>query len=189
MTQFTIGGEPGCCMVRVGCPVVVSHMASGTGIGCAVIIAIVAGIAIDGNMVAGKWPVIVMYRECGRLPAGIGSMTRLAIGSDTDGGMGWIRSLVVIIDMAAGTGIWCGIIVACMAGITIDGSVGSRQGIIVTMDRESCRLPSRIRCVAGLTVGRDAYGGMIWICSLIKGSFMAGKTNGRCSNPTVCMAA
>jgi hypothetical protein len=134
-------------------------------------------------------PVIVMYRECGRLPAGIGGMTSLAIGTDADGGVRRIRGLVVIAYMTVGAGIGCGVIITGVAGIAIDGSVGSCQGIIVSMDRECCRLPSRIGCVAGFAVGWDTYCGMIWICRLSESSFMTGKTDGRRSCPTISMAA
>lgn len=87
MTQFTVSGEPGCYVVRVGSTVVVSHMAAGAGIGRGSIIAIMAGIAIDRGVGAGEGPVIVMYWECSRLPVGICSMASLAIRPGTYGGV------------------------------------------------------------------------------------------------------
>lgn len=50
VAHLTGSGEPCSDMVRIGCAVIVGHMATIAGIGCTVIIAVMAGIAIDVDM-------------------------------------------------------------------------------------------------------------------------------------------
>jgi len=61
--------------------------------------------------------------------------------------------LVVIPFMAAITGVWRIGIIAGMAKVTIAGNIAMCPGqwIIIIMDRESGRLPSRIGRVTGFT--------------------------------------
>lgn len=152
MAQFTVGGEAGRCVVRVGSTIVVSHVATGAGIRRTVIITGMTGIAINGGMGACEGPIVVMNRECGRRPARIGGMACFTVGADTDGIMVRICGLVVIRNVATGTGIGCVVIITCMTGITINAGMGACEGIVVVMDWKCSRLPARICGMAGFTI-------------------------------------
>jgi len=140
---------------RIGGLVVIIHMASFTGIGCAGVIAVMANEAVGGNrgMRSSQSIVVVMIRESSRLPARIGSMTGSASGRDRKRHMSGIGRLVVIVDMARST---FGRGTAEAAGMAIQAGSGDvctcqrKTGIAVI--KASLLFTGRMTCITGDTV-------------------------------------
>lgn len=89
-----------------------------------------------------------------------------------------ICCLVVISLVAAEAGGGCIVVVSAnMAIAAINGSVGTLQDIIVTMDRESCRLPVRISSMTGTARGRNAQCAVIGIGRLVVISLVAAQAS------------
>ena len=110
-------------MVRIVCFVILFCMAPETGIRRIGIIAVMAGCTFVGNgQVRPFNPVIiVMDGEGCRFPVGLGGMAGCTIIWYTNSCMVGIGSLVVIIGMATGTGIWC-------SGVAIGMAIGAGSG-------------------------------------------------------------
>ena len=87
--------------------------------------------------------------ECRRDPCILG-MTACTVGRKLCSGMGRIGRLVVIVQMAADTGVGSVIVILVMAGIAVvrHGSMGALKYIIVVMDRECGRGPAGFGCMA-----------------------------------------
>ena len=88
-----------------------------------------------------------------------------------------ICRLIVITLVATYTGFGC--IVIDSSGVTIVAigrSMCSGQWVIIAMDRESCRCPSRVRRVTIITSCGNICSYMIGICGGIENWQMAGST-------------
>src|SRR5574338_175382 len=79
MAILTIGSETRRYMVWICCVIIIICMASVALIGSSVIITIMTGCTIDAGVSPKQFIIVVMNRECCRLPAGIGSVTCLTI--------------------------------------------------------------------------------------------------------------
>jgi hypothetical protein len=180
MAHFTISWESGGCMIRVIGAIIVRHMASCAGVGCAVVISIMTGIAGGIYMGSCKRPVIIVYWESGRLPARVGGMACCTVCSDPDCIMVRVCCLEIVCLMASDTGIWGIVIIPLVAGITIirNTCMCARQRVILIVDRECGRLPAGICRVAVLAVCGNTNGSVIRVCSFIIISFMAGNACG-----------
>ena len=111
-------------MVRIGCLIVITFMATITGIRGIVIVALVACITIsrDGGMGSGQWIVTAMNGKGGRCPAGVRSMAGFTGSRNANSPMVWITGLIVIALMAAKTIIRGVIVITLMADVTIPGN-------------------------------------------------------------------
>lgn len=131
--------ELGSRVIGVGRLVIIRCMATRAGIWRVGVIALVAGSAIIGNgrMRAVKRVIIVVDRKRGRRPAA-GRVTTCTIHRQRQRGMAWIRRLVIIRRMTAGTRIRCVGVIAMVAGVAIhrDGGMHARQRIkIIVIER------------------------------------------------------
>lgn len=163
--------ELGCSMWRVIRLVIIILMASDTGIGRGIVIAVMAHCAIIGNchMGAGQDVVIVVDRECGRGPVRVGRMALITSGWNIDRRMVRVGGGVVIGLVASCTGIWGVDIISLVARGTVvpDRSMGASQRIVVPMDREGRRLPAGVGGVALIAGVWDADRQMVRVCRLI----------------------
>ena len=102
MAGFASGKKFGCNMVGLCSLVICRSVTAKTGIRRIGIIPVMTGSTIIGNrnMSTGNNIIIVMHRECGRNPSGIGCMTSAAFIRNTEFSMVWIRSLAVFVGMA-----------------------------------------------------------------------------------------
>ena len=79
-------------------------------------------------------------------------------------GMGRVRGLVIVCQVAADAGGWRGGIVGpVMAGAAVEGDVGPGQDVIVVVDGEGGRFPVWRGGVTGDAGGRDADACMVWV--------------------------
>lgn len=94
--------------------------------------------------------------------------------------MVWVGRRIVIRLMAAHTGVWCIVVVALMAGSAIvrNGRVCPRQGIVVIVNGEGSRCPSRIGCVAGRTIVRNGQRHMVGVGTLVVMHLVTSDTSG-----------
>lgn len=133
MAVGTRRGELSSGVVGIKGRIVVRLMASGTGIGRIVVIAVVAGRTIVGDrcMRAVQSIIVVVDRERCRIPVGVGRMAHVAIRRQAKGDVAWVRTAVVIGLMAAHTGIRGIGIIPVVAGFTIVGNwdMGTRERI------------------------------------------------------------
>ena len=104
---FTAQRELLCLVIRIGGIVVIIRMTTGTGIGCIVVVAVMTCCTVVGNsrVRSGQLIEVVVYRECGRRPARIGSVAGFTGGRQIERRVVRIDALVVVCSMAACTGI------------------------------------------------------------------------------------
>ena len=156
VTSGTISRKLGSCVVGFGCIIVVRLMTTHTGIRRIAKITVMATGAIIGYQcvcaIEGVERVVVKRRW---RPA-ILRMAGHTIRGKIAGGMVRIGRCIVIIQVAAGTGIRRIVVIAIVAGRTVvgDGSVSAIQLIIIIVNLESCGLPSGLSGVATCTVRR-----------------------------------
>ena len=91
-----------------------------------------------------------------------------------------VRRLVIGLLMTGITGIRCGGIIPVMAGIAVVCNGGMRTGkrIVIAMDGECGRGPSRIGCVACLAGVRNSKRYMVWVGRLGISRVMTIRTDG-----------
>ena len=110
-----------CGVVRVVGRIILIGMTSITSIGCVIVIPVMASRTIICNY--GMCPVqsivIIVDRECSRLPTRIGCMTHGAVGRYSQIDVIWIATAIVCRGMTARTGIGCIIVIPVMACRTI----------------------------------------------------------------------
>ena len=114
MTGRAIVGELCCLVVGVGGIFILTLMASVTSVRCVVIVAIVASSTLicNGGMSAIQCIIIIVDREVGRFPVGLGCVAHGTVGWYGQRSVIRVGALVKIILMAACAGVWCIIIVA-----------------------------------------------------------------------------
>ena len=144
-------------MRRIGGCIIIIRMAAITGVWNCGVISVVAEVAIPGNghVSALEYPVIIVDWEGGRCPSGIGGVAVVAIRRNACRDVIRVRRLVIGLLMTGITGIRCGGIIPVMAGIAVVCNGGMRTGkrIVIAMDGECGRGPSRIggvACLAGV---------------------------------------
>jgi len=115
--------------------------------------------------------------ESSRCPSGIGGVAVVAIRRNAYRDVIWIRRLVIGLLMTSIAGIWCGGIIPVMAGIAVvcNGGMGAGKRIVVAMDGECGRCPSRIGRVACFAGIWNADGDVVRIGRLVIIAFMAAK--------------
>ena len=175
-------------MIGIGCLVVIILVTACAGIRSVAVPADVTAGTCDGGMGARQGIIIVVVREEGRFPAGVRGMAVGAGGRNTGGGMIRIGGLIVCIDVAIGTVGGCPCISAGMAAVATRGGMGTGQGEIVVMIRESRRFPTGIRGMTGCTCGRNADRAVVRICRLVICRHMAVGTAGGRTGITAHMA-
>ena len=116
-------------------------------------------------------------------------MARFTFGGKLGGDVIWVRSLIIIIGVAAVTKVRGIDIVSLMAGETIvrNTCMSTLQGVIVIMNRECGRLPVGIGGMAGFTGIWDANGSMVRVDRLAIINLMTFKTNRRRTAVSVFM--
>lgn len=117
--------------------------------------------------------------KSGRNPS-VGRVAILASIGELIRYMIWVGRRIVIRLMAAYTGVWRIVVVALMAGSAIvrNGRVCPRQGIIVIVNGEGSRCPSRIGCMAGCTIGGNGQRHMVGVGTLVVVHLMTSDTSG-----------
>ncbi len=144
-------------MTRVGALVIIRCVATRAGIRCVVIIAHVAGIAIVGYrlMRSGQWPETMVQR--GRHP-GTFAMALYTISRELSCFMIRVDRLIIIIFMAAKTGVRGIVIVAIMTSGAVIGNHGMCpvQRPEVGMDGEGSRHPVGCSGMAHGTIRRQS---------------------------------
>jgi hypothetical protein len=94
-------------------------------VGCAVVIAVVAGRTVVRYI--GVCPIkdviVVVISKCGRVPARVGRVTRSAIGRKCQIYMVRVGGLVVVGLVASGTGVRRVVVIAVVAGVAIISDV------------------------------------------------------------------
>ena len=147
MTSLTISWVSGIRMVRVGGCIVIGSVAAVAGVGCIVVIAIVAHCTAVGNgsVCPVECIIIIVNREGGRFPVRSRCVAHGTIGRQIQGHMVWVGTRVVIGRVATCASIGCIGIVAVVAGITIgsDGYMRSCKGIYCTVIEDG-RRPGRL---------------------------------------------
>lgn len=105
-------------------------------------------------------PVMVERR---RTPCSL-CMALFTVGRELCSSMRRIGGLVVICLVTSVTGIRDVVVIAVMAYRTRQGCMSPGQHIVVVMDRESSRCPTRVGCMTGATGCRNADCSMVRIC-------------------------
>lgn len=92
MAHFAIRRELCGCMWRIVGLVIIRLVTAITGVGCIIIIAVVTigTLVCNGHMRSLQHIIVVMDRECRRLPVGIGGVALLAIIRYANGNMVWV---------------------------------------------------------------------------------------------------
>ena len=152
-------------MIRVGAGIVICRVATRAGIGRGGVIPVVTGITIAGNrnMCPGKWVNRVVVESSGR-PCRL-AVTIGAGGRELCSGVVRIGRSRKICRVAAIAGVRRIVVVAVVAGRTVAGNRGVRtlQHIIVVVNRECSRIPTRIGGVASGTIGRQTQRAVIGV--------------------------
>lgn len=125
-------------MVGVRRLVVIIRVASRTGIGCIIIVAVVASGAVSGNdcVCSVQHVIVIMDRKISRHPVRRCRMAGSTIRGEAQRLVVWVNTLAVVLRMAAVTGVGRIVVVPVVAGGTIIGnnhmSAGKRiNGIMV----------------------------------------------------------
>ena len=134
-------------MVWIGRSIVICLVTTHAGVRRIVVVPVVTSRAIIGNtrMCPVQIVIIVVNRECGRLPTRGGRVAHGAIRRDHQRSVIWIQTRVVIGRVATCASIGCIGIVAVVACITIgsDGYMRSCKGIYCTVIEDG-RRPGRL---------------------------------------------
>ena len=158
---FTAQRELLCLVIRIGGIVVIIRMTTGTGIGCIVVVAVMTCCTVVGNsrVRSGQLIEVVVYRECGRRPARIGSVAGFTGGRQIERRVVRIDALVVVCSMAACTGIGRVTVVSLMAVVTGCTRMGTRERPETVIE---CRRRPGILRMAVSTGSREL------LCSVIR---------------------
>ena len=155
VAALTIGRELRGGVVGAHRLVIVTGVASKAGIGRIVVISIVAGRAVIRNRHVGASDGINIIVVKGRRYPGRFRVTRLTVRRELRTGVVRIGGLPVIILMAAKTGVRRVVVIPVMAGGAIirNGRMFSVKGVVIIVDAERSRIPSRLGSVAGSAIG------------------------------------
>jgi len=167
---LAVGAELRCRMRRIVGVVVIGLVAAHTGIRGGGIIPVVALVAAGGNMCAGERPVGIVNCKCGGFPARVCRMAICTGRRDVCCLVGRVCAGVIIGLVAAHTGIRGRGIISVMTAVAIHRGMSAREGIVIIVNGERGRFPSRDRRMAvgttcryvGSLVIRVRAGIVIW---------------------------
>jgi hypothetical protein len=170
VTRGTVGRKRQSGVVRVGGLVVVGLVTTFAGIRCVVVIAVVTGCTIVGDVLMRPGErvngAMVKSRGC---PT-VFIVADVAIGRELQGNVIGVGRLVVIVLVAPIAGIRCVVVIPVVAGCTIVGDAGMRpnQSEEIIVVSEGSRHPVWLRGVACGTVRREAQCRVVGIGRLVE---------------------
>ena len=124
MARLTIRWEAGAGMVRVVGLVVITRVATKTGVWCIVVISVMAGITVIGNSRVCADNRIETIVIKGRRNPGVFRMATLAIRRELRRRVVWIRRLIVGRSVTTKAGIRRIVVISVVAGHTLIGNDG-----------------------------------------------------------------
>ena len=154
VTHGTVGREPGSFVIWIGGGIIIVLVTSHTGIRCIVVVTIVAGRTIIGNvgMSPNQRIIVIVYGECRGHPVRIGCMAHVAIGRNIQRQVVRIDTLVVVGLVTGHTGVRQIAVIALMTGIAVNCKVltckrphgtviesGGYPGILIVTVNTRCR--------------------------------------------------
>ena len=152
-------------VIRICCPIIINLVTTHTGIGCIIVIPVVAGDTIVGNrgMCPDQWVVIIVDREAGRFPAWSRGVTHRTIRWNHERNMVGIQTRIVIWRVTARAGIGGVVVIAVVTGHTIvrNGQVCSGKRIDRVVVKSGWR-PGSL-AVTSVAVGRELRDHMVRI--------------------------
>jgi hypothetical protein len=125
VTGFTGGGQIEGQVARVGAGGIVIGVATGTVIGCIIVITVVTGSTVAGNwsVCSREWIEVVMDGESSGHPSGVCCMTHFAVSREIQNYVTRVYRLGIIIVVATVTSVGYTIVITLMAIVTGDGCV------------------------------------------------------------------
>jgi hypothetical protein len=149
MADFAIGWELSGGVRRIVRLVVIVQVAAHACVRYVIIvIAVMAGIARLSYVGPGKYVIIIVIREQGRLPARVCGMAGCTIGGQTKCSVTGIGGLIVFVLMAADAGIRSIVVIVLVAAEAVNGCMGACQRVIIIMLWKNSRCPPGSRTVA-----------------------------------------
>jgi len=179
-------------VVRVGRLIVIVFVAAVAGIRRVVVISVVAGCTVVGNvgMCSHQSKEIVVHGEARRVPVGLSGMAGCAIRGQTQSRMVGVGRLIVIVFVAAVASVRRAVVISVVATRTVIGniSVGAVEHEIVVVISKTCRAPPRLCSVATLAIRGQIKRLVVGVGSLVEIRLMAALTIGGCALVASCVA-
>ena len=129
VTICAVHGELLCNVIGVNGLVVVVRMTTSAGIGCIIVITVVAGSTVvrDSCMRPDQLIEVIVNGESSGSPSRVCSVAGFAGGGQIEGQVARVGTDCIIIRMAGCTGCWCAIVVSMVAFVAGNGRVRTRK--------------------------------------------------------------